>query len=62
MCLGAMALQRDVYEKQAIDGFRAQRVESLALCNSEKKVFAGTVDGTLLQWNATSIFDNPSTP
>jgi hypothetical protein len=51
--------QREVYEKKSVDGFRVQRVESLALCQSEKRVFAGTVDGTLIVFSGTNLFDNP---
>jgi ABC-type proline/glycine betaine transport system ATPase subunit len=57
----ATAMQRDVYEKQPIDNFRVQRIESLALSPSEKRIFVGTVDGALMVFNnAANIFDNPS--
>ena len=53
-----MALQREVYEKSSIDGFRTQRVESLALSASERRIFAGTVDGTLVAYSNCPVFDS----
>ena len=49
-------MQRSVYEKIPMDGFRTNRVESIAVCNSGHRLFAGTSDGAMVVYDCqTSI-------
>eukprot|EP01031_Cornospumella_fuschlensis_P007282 gene7282-9027_t len=40
-------MQRTVFERSVVDGFRVSRVESLVCSNQGKKIFAATADGAI---------------
>ena len=49
-------MQRPVFEKIGFDGFRTNRVESIAVTNYGHKLFVGTNDGALIVYDCqTSI-------
>jgi hypothetical protein len=41
-------MQRAVFEKSQVDGFRTTRVETIACIPSGKNIFVGTFDGSLI--------------
>jgi hypothetical protein len=46
-------MQRTVFEKFDIDGFRTSKVETLALAASGQRLFVGTSDGSMILYDAT---------
>jgi hypothetical protein len=49
-------MQRLVYEKYQVEGFRSQKVDSIAFTPTGRTLFAGSAEGALLiyQFNADS--------
>ena len=44
-------MQRIVFDKTAVDGFRTTRVESIAMTNYGHRLFVGTSDGALVVYD-----------
>ncbi len=41
-------MQRIVFERNPVDGFRSTRTETIAMTSAGKRLFAGTNDGSLV--------------
>ncbi len=43
-----ITMQRPVFERSIVDGFKSPKTESVAMTSTGKRMFAGTSDGTLV--------------
>lgn len=44
-------MQRIVFEKIPMEGFRTSKVESIAVCKNGHRLYAGTSDGALIAYD-----------
>ena len=46
-------MQRVVYEKAQVEGFKTSRTESIAVSFGGQRLFAGTTDGTIVLYECS---------
>lgn len=45
-------MQRNVFERHPVDGFRTSKVESISVTGQGKRLFAGTSEGNLIVYES----------